>query len=134
MSKLFKFEIVTPERVFYSDEVEMVVFSTKEGEIGILKDHSPMLIANVVCMLKIKKENSEEIASIGEGFFEITSNGVTAIVDTAEWPDEIDVDRAIRAKEKAEELLRSNKHDLEMEMMLKASIERANTRIRIAKQ
>ena len=133
MSKLFKFEIVTPERVFYSDDVEMVVFNTQQGEIGILKDHSPMLIANIVCTLRIKKNDTEETASIGEGFFEITSEGVTAIVDTAEWPDEIDVDRAIRAKNRAEELLKSKRHDLEMEMMLKASIERANTRIKTAK-
>ena len=83
MSKLFKFEIVTPERVFYSDDVEMVVFNTQQGEIGILKDHSPMLIANIVCTLRIKKNDTEETASIGEGFFEITSEGVTAIVDTA---------------------------------------------------
>lgn len=133
MAKLFKFEIITPERVFYSDNIEMVVFNTKAGEIGILADHSPMLIANVVCTLKIKKDGKEEIASIGEGFFEITSEGVTAIVDTAEWPDEIDVDRAIKAKERAEELLKSKKHDFEMEMMLKASIERANTRLKTAK-
>lgn len=133
MAKKFKFEIVTPERVFYSDEIDMVTFNTKDGEIGILADHSPMLIASVVCTLKIKKDESEEFASIGEGFFEITSNGVTAIVDTAEWSDEIDVDRAIHAKERAEELLKSKKHDLEMELMLKASIERANTRIKTAK-
>lgn len=133
MAKKFKFEIVTPERVFYSDEIDMVTFNTEDGEIGILADHSPMLIANIVCTLKIKKDEKEETASIGEGFFEITSTGVTAIVDTAEWPDEIDVDRAVRAKERAEMLLKSRKHDLEMEMMLKASIERANVRIKTAK-
>jgi len=133
MAKKFKFEIVTPERVFYSDDIDMVTFNTKDGEIGILADHSPMLIANVVCTLKIKKDETEELASIGEGFFEITQSGVTAIVDTAEWSDEIDVARAERAKERAEELLRSKNNDLEMEMMLKASIERANTRIKTAK-
>ena len=63
MAKKFKFEIVTPERVFYSDDIEMLTFNTKEGEIGILADHSPMLIANIVCMLKIKKDENEEIAS-----------------------------------------------------------------------
>jgi len=132
MAKKFRFEIITPERVFYSDDIDMLTFNTKAGEIGILADHSPMLIANVVCTLKIKKDEKEELASIGEGFFEIMADGVTAIVDTAEWPEEIDVDRAVRARDRAEELLRTQKHDLEMEMMLKASIERANTRIKTA--
>ena len=68
MAKKFRFEIITPERVFYSDDIDMLTFNTKAGEIGILADHSPMLIANVVCALKIKKDGKEETASIGEGF------------------------------------------------------------------
>ena len=132
MAKLFKFEIITPERVFYSDEVEMVVFNTPNGEMGILADHAPMLIANAICTVRILKDGKEELASISEGFFEITLKGVTAVVDTAEWSHEIDVERAKRAKLRAEELLKSQKNDLEMEMMLKASIQRANARIRTA--
>ena len=132
MAKLFKFEIITPERVFYSDEIEMVVFNTPNGEMGLLADHSPMLIANAICTVRIVKDGKEELASLGEGFFEVTSNGVTAVVDTAEWAHEIDIERAKRAKQRAEELLKSEKHDLEMEMMLKASIQRANARIRTA--
>lgn len=134
MGKKFKFEVLTPERVFYTDEVDMIVFNTPSGEMGILPDHMPMVTAVDVGMLEIKNDGKEEFASIGEGFIEVTKDGVTAIVDSAEWPDEIDVERAEIAKKRAEDLLKEKRQDTEMIMMLHASIKRANTRIKTAKK
>jgi F-type H+-transporting ATPase subunit epsilon len=134
MAKKFNFEVVTPDRLFFAQEVEAISFSTPEGEMGVLADHTPMLIATIPCVLKISYDATEEFATIGEGFFEITKEKVVAIVDSAEWPEEIDVIRAKAAKERAEEQLKSQKVDYEMEQLLKMSIERANNRIKTAKR
>lgn len=133
MAKKFNFEVVTPEKLFFSEEVEAISFDTPIGKMGVLADHEPMLIAVKACILKITSEK-DEYATIGEGFIEITSEKVVAIVDSAEWPEEIDLARAMKAKEKAEELLHSEKIDFEMEQLLKMSIERANNRIKMAKR
>lgn len=135
MAKNFNFEVVTPDRLFFAEEVEAISFSTPEGEMGVLADHAPMLIAVKACVLKITTNVSDEkIATIGEGFIEVTKEKVVAIVDSAEWPDEIDLSRAMVAKQRAEEQLASQKFDTEMEQLLKMSIERANNRIKTAKQ
>ena len=127
--KLFQFEVVTPERVFYTDEVEMISFQSQDGEIGIMANHEPMLIVNRVCVLKIKKDGTMKYAFISEGIIEVTAEKVRAIVDVAEWPDEIDVEEALKNKEFLEEQLKSEKEDLEMRAELIASIERAKGRI-----
>lgn len=132
MAKLYKFEVVTPSRIFYSDEVELIVFETEKGQMGVMSNHIPMLIANKMCTLKIQKGKEVKYAFISEGFIEITSNKVTAIVDVAEWCDEIDVDGAISSKQKAEEELSNPKYDRSMKLELKASIERSNARIKTA--
>lgn len=134
MAKKFNFEVVTPDRLFYAEEVEAISFSTPEGDMGVLADHAPMLIGVIPCILKIHKGNSEEFAAIGEGFIEVTKEKVVAIVDSAEWPEEIDINRATLAKERAEEQLASQRFDYEMEQLLKMSIQRANNRIKTAKR
>ena len=134
MAKKFNFEVVTPERLFFAEEVEEISFSTPEGEMGVLADHAPMLIAVEACILKMIVDGSTEFATIGEGFIEITADKVVAIVDSAEWPEEIDIVRATKAKERAEALLNEQKFDKEMEQMLKMSIIRANNRIKMAKR
>jgi F-type H+-transporting ATPase subunit epsilon len=134
MLKTFRFEVLTPERVFYSNDVDMVIFNTPDGEMGVMADHMPIVTAVNVGVLRMKHGDEEEIAAIGEGFIEVTMEGVTAIVDSAEWPDEIDIDRAIQAKERAQKILKEKKNETEMELMLIASIDRANTRIKIAKK
>jgi len=132
MAKSFKFEVVTPTRVLYSDEVESIVFETPEGQMGVMAGHVPMLIANVACPLKITKNKQERYSFISEGFIEISSTKVTAIVDEAEWIEEIDLEAAMKAKKEIEENLAKNKEDLGMKAELTASIERSAARIRTA--
>lgn len=132
MAKSYKFEVVTPTRVFYSDEVQLIVFETEKGQMGVMADHIPMLIANKMCMLKIEKEKETKYAFITEGFIEISSTKVTAIVDAAEWCDEIDVENAVHLKKEAEEELMNKKTDLGRRAELTASISRSNIRIKTA--
>ena len=129
MGKKFKFEVLTPERVFYTDEVDMIIFNTPAGEMGILPDHMPMVTAVEVGVLKIKNDDKEEFASIGEGFIEVTKECVTAIVDSAEWPDEIDLKRAESAYNRAKERLEKKSGDIDVvraEIALKKSLARIN--------
>lgn len=132
MAKLYKFEVVTPSRVFYSDEVEIIVFETENGQMGVMAGHIPMLIANKMGTLKIRKGKETKYAFISEGFIEISNKKVTAIVDLAEWCDEIDVDKVKFTKKTAEEELSNPDIDKSMKLELKASIERSNARIKTA--
>ena len=132
MAKLYKFEVVTPNRVFYSDEVEMIVFDTENGEMGVMANHVPMLIANIPCVLKIERGKDKKYAFISEGFIEVTLQKVTAIVDDAEWADEIDLEEAIKNKKDLEDKLYNSKQDQQMRAELKASIERSARRIKTA--
>ena len=133
MAKTFKFEVVTPEKVFYSSDVDMIIFNREDGEMGVMADHIPMVVAVDVGMLKIIKDGMYKFAAISEGFIQITDKGVTAIVDAAEWPEDIDVERAERAKNIAEDKLKEYRKNKEMETLLKLSIVRANNRIKVAK-
>lgn len=127
--KLFKFEVVTPERVFYEDELEMVIFKAPDGEIGIMANHTPMLIVNQMCVLKMKKGNQKKYAFISEGIIEVTQDRVRAIVDVAEWPDEINVEEVMMDEKMLQDKLSNEKAaDLEMKAELVASIERAKIR------
>ncbi len=133
MAKTFKFEVVTPEKVFYSDDVDMIIFNREDGEMGVMADHMPMVVAVDVGILKIVKDGVYKFAAISEGFLEITGKGVTAIVDAAEWPEDIDIERAEKAKKLAEDKLKEYRKNKEMETLLKLSILRANNRIKVAK-
>lgn len=133
MAKQFKFQVVTPSRVFYSDEVEMVIFNTENGEMGVMANHVPMLIANKPCVLTMEKDKEKKYAYISEGFIEVSLDKVTAIVDEAEWADEIDIEKALQDKKQAEEELLDEKQDLQMKAQLTASIERSANRIKTAR-
>ena len=132
MAKLYKFEVVTPDRVFYSDEVEMIIFDTEGGEMGVMANHVPMLIANKPCVLTIEKDKQKKYAFISEGFIEVVSGKVTAIVDVAEWANEIDIEQAKKDMKELEEKLIGSKQDLQMKAELRASIERSARRIKVA--
>lgn len=132
MAKLYKFEVVTPTRIFYSDEVQLITFETEEGQMGVMADHVPMLIANKMCTLKIQREKDVKFAFITEGFIEISSTKVTAVVDAAQWCEEIDVENAVNLKKEAEEELLNKKTDLSRKAELTASINRSNAQIKTA--
>lgn len=133
MEKSFKLEIVTPDKKFFTDDVEMVVVNTKMGQIGVLKNHAPMVFAVTAGAIKIRKDNKDKKAFVSEGFMEVNNNIVTLMVDAAEWPEEIDVNRALRAKERAQERLSKELAEKEY-IRSKAALLRAVERIKITKK
>ena len=107
MADLFKLRIITPDRVFYEGEAEMVEFNTTEGEIGVYKKHIPMTVIIKPGILTITEESETKTAALHAGFAEILPDQVTIMAEIIEWPVEIDQDRAEQAKERAEERLQN---------------------------
>lgn len=98
-------EIVTQERVVYADDVDMVVAPGKDGVLGILPHHSPLLTTLQYGELLVRKAGQEQSFAIGGGILEVTPTKVTVLADAAEQADEIDLNRAKEARQRAEELL-----------------------------
>lgn len=124
----FLLEIVTPERIVYAQDVDMVVARGVEGELGILPNHIPLVTPLQIAPVKIKKGNSEELVAVNGGFMEVRKDKVVILAETAELPDDINVDRAREALERAEKRLKDQKTDdldhLRAEMALKRAINR----------
>lgn len=134
MASTFNLEIVTPERKFFSGPVEMVNLKTPDGEIGILSGHMPMVIAVGIGPIRFKKDNGEWLeAVLSEGFMEITQDKTVILTDTAEWPDEIDINRAEEAKKRAEERLQRQLSELEY-IRSQGSLARALARLKVGRQ
>ncbi len=107
-SKLFKLNVISPERVFYEGDVEMVELKTTEGELGVYKKHIPLTAILSPGVLKIHEENDEiKKAALHEGIVRILGDSVTILAESCEWPEEIDINRAKEAKIRAERRLKS---------------------------
>lgn len=132
MANLLKLEIVTPDRSFFSGDVEMVVVRTTEGDIGILYDHEPLVAPISVGAVRIKQDGKFTAAACSGGFISVDEDVATIITDTAEWAHEIDVERAKSAKERAEAVLK-NAEARELDVVsAKVSLTKAANRLHIA--
>ena len=98
-------EIVTPEKIAYSEEVDMVVVPSADGMLGILPHHIPLFSALVEGELKVKKGAEEYFLAIGGGFIEVTKEKVIILVTRAVNADELNEAEILRAKKEAEEAL-----------------------------
>lgn len=133
MSDTFYIEVLTPDRKFFWGDVQSVVLNTPSGEIGILKNHMPIVTLVDVGTIKIKKNNNWIEAVLGQGFMEVTQSSVIILVDTAEWPDEIDLNRAKAAKERAQERILRQANQTEY-VQSKAALARAMARLAAGKR
>lgn len=133
MASTFHLEIATPERLFMNEEVEMVVVTTPEGKMGIMKGHLPMIVAISSNFISIKMNGETKLASIASGFMEITSEKVIILVDSAEWPEEIDINRALEAKKRAEERLHFKLSEKEY-VQSEAALARALARLKVTRK
>lgn len=125
----FKLEIVTPDRCFFTDEVEMVIVRGIEGDLAIMDNKSPFITPLAIGRVRIfenDKEN-ERTAAVVDGYVSVSKDKTTIITDSAEWPEEIDVERAKRAKKRAQERLDKKTENIDVlraEMALKRAINR----------
>lgn len=126
--KAIQLEVVTPEKIVLQEEVDFVVAPGSEGFLGILPDHAPIITSLAIGVAKIKKGNEETLMAVSGGFLEVKNNVATILADTAEKPDEIDVNRAKAAKERAEQRLASQTADIDV-ARAEAALKRALSRI-----
>ena len=124
-------EIVTAERVVLSDEVDQVNAPTRDGRVGILPRHMPLLTILDVGELDIIKEGVSTPFAISGGFMEVLPNRVTILADTVERADEIDEARAEDARRRAEERIAQRRSDQE-QAIAEAELRRALIRLRVA--
>lgn len=111
---LFHVEIITPDRVFYKGEADMIEFNTADGEIGVYKDHIPLTTVLEPGVVIIHKDGEQKVAAVHAGFAEILGDKVTLLAELAEWPEEIDVSRAENARERAEERIKTKSEALDL--------------------
>ncbi|MBE5869047.1 MAG: ATP synthase F1 subunit epsilon [Lachnospiraceae bacterium] len=105
--KEFTLKIIAPDRVFFEGPVTAVEFNTTEGQIGVLPAHVPMTVIVKPGVLTIYEEEQMKIAALHAGFAEILQDRVTILAEVIEWPDEIDEERALAAKQRAQERLQT---------------------------
>ena len=132
-SRIFKVEIISPDRIFYNGEATMIEFNTAAGEIGVYKNHIPLTTVLAPGIVTIHKDGEDNVtAAVHSGFAEVLPEKVTLLAEIAEWPDEIDVARAQAAKARAEERLANKTEDLDVKRV-ELALRKALVRIDIAK-
>jgi len=105
-------EIVTPERKIYGQEVNLIVAKGIEGELGILPNHIPMVTPLRIAAVTAKVQGQKDhVIAVHGGFMEVRKDKVVILAESAELPEEIDADRAARARERAEARLREAKKE-----------------------
>lgn len=105
MATEIQLEVVTPKGAVLSEQVEMVTAPGYAGVFGVLANHAPLLSTIKVGNLVYKKDGRDDIVMVSGGFCEVSNNKVTFLVESAERGADIDVDRALRARERAEKRL-----------------------------
>ena len=132
MAKL-KFEIITAERVVYTDEVDIVVAPGIEGQLGILPHHAPLMTMLQPGEVVTRKGGEESAMFVSGGFLEVRGDKVIVLADTAERAEEIDVARAEAAKTRAEERLKGRVPDLDL-ARVEAALRRSLVRLKMAER
>src|SRR3954469_14084806 len=127
-------EIVTPERLAYSDTVDAVVCPGIEGELGILPHHAPLLSTLGFGELRIRRGAEEEFFAIAGGFLQVRPDKVVVMAETADMASEIDVEKAPEARRDAEQALSEGFEEPADLARARAALQRALIRIRFAER
>ena len=98
-------EVITPERKVYEDDVDMVVAPASEGYVGILPHHAPLFTTLGPGEFRVKKGGVDEILAVFGGFMDVRGDRVVVLTDAAEHAEEIDLERARAAEERARSLI-----------------------------
>ena len=105
MANTMKLQIITPTRTILDTEVESVILTTTEGDMGIFYDHEPVVALLAYKDMTYTQEGKKKKATTLGGFVEVTKDRIMILTDASELQDEIDIERAKRAKERAEKRL-----------------------------
>jgi F-type H+-transporting ATPase subunit epsilon len=131
MSDTFQFEIVTPEKMVVKDVAEEMQIPGKNGYLGILPGHAPLITELAVGEISYRKSGQTYYLAVAWGFAEVLPDKVTILAETAERPQEIDVKRAEESMRRAEEALKNGKTEADF-THAEDSLKRAETRLEVA--
>ena len=126
-----RLRIVTPSKELYNDEATMVIMRGVNGDLGVLKGHQPLTTILDYGILKIKNGEQEKEATLFGGFVDVQPDAVNILTDSAEWIEDIDIQWAKEAKERAEKRLNSKDSNVNMlraELALKRATIRLNSK------
>ena len=131
MADTFQLEIVTPEKKVVDTAATEIQIPGKNGYLGVLPGHAPLITELSVGEITFRTGAQEQRLAVASGFAEVLPNKVTILAETAERPSEIDVDRARKAKERAEQRLSGGDANVDVERSLDA-LHKAETRLEVA--
>ena len=128
-----KVDIVTPEKMLYSGDVEMVTLPGTNGQMGILRGHAPLLSTLDIGEIVLHSREGNEYLAVSGGVVEVRPDKVTILADTAETPEDIDAARAQDALARAEQLLATNPPPHERPV-IEAAVRRSSLRLKVARR
>ena len=138
MPEQIKLEIVTPDKLVLEQDVDIVVATGVEGEFGVLAGHIPFLATLQIGELRYRLGNDVHFAAVSGGFAEVTGAKVTILAESAEPGTAVDVDRAEKARERAQKYLDMSAEDRRKEKIdtarAEAALRRAMVRLRVAEK
>lgn len=124
----FPLQIITPEKTFFDGQTEQVIVRTTVGDVGILKGHEPYCAAIGIGQMRVMIDGEFRRAATSGGIIKVLRDKTVILVQTCEWADEIDVERATASKNAAEERIHAAVSDNELHMA-EAKLRRALNRI-----
>ena len=132
MAEMFELKIIEPDGMFYEGQASFLEFASVMGEMGVYANHIPLTTILAPGVVKIHNDGQVKKAAVMGGFIEIQKDRITVMAENAEWPDEIDVERAKAAKKRAEERLQKKDAGLDT-ARAEAALKRAMARIGAAR-
>jgi F-type H+-transporting ATPase subunit epsilon len=133
MDNTLKLEIVTPDAVVFSEAVDMVTLPGVEGQMGILPQHVPLMTHMVPGEMIVRKNGQDRFLAVGEGFVEITGDGVSILTDMALAAESIDEAKAEEARQRAQARLRE-KMSAEEVASVNAALARSLIQLRVKRR
>ena len=124
-------EVVTPERIVLTREVNMIIVRGGGGEIGILPRHAPLATTVQPCVMKVRVPEGEDCLAVSDGFLHVAPDRVTLLLGAAEIGSQIDVERAARARDRAQKRLAERTAEMDTERA-EAALRRASNRLEAA--
>ncbi|RDU37498.1 F0F1 ATP synthase subunit epsilon [Neobacillus piezotolerans] len=132
--RTIKVSVVTPDGPVYDADVEMVSTKAQSGELGILPGHIPMVAPLQIGAVRMKKDGKTELVAVSGGFLEVRPEKVTILAQAAEQSEDIDVERALRAKERAEQRIRERQQEHVDFKRAELALQRAINRLAVAER
>lgn len=135
---VIRLEIVSPDKLVYSEDIEMLIVRSTGGELGILPHHAPLVTGLLPHAMRVKRGDHEELIAVAGGFMEVQPDKITVMASAAEKPIDIDVNRAQEAYDRAQQRIQSfhegtaEGEDIDL-TRAKTALKRAEARLKVTK-